>query len=109
MPQLSGREKAERDRALPDDGNRYELIDGRLLAIEVLSPSTVRYDRQFRRRRYRRAGYRNTGSWMRTRASSGGGARSTCPEIVRQGLLWEPNGESALTPDVAAYFAAVWG
>jgi Uma2 family endonuclease len=66
--------------ALPDDGNRYELFDGELvvtpsparrhqaragswadtplplLAIEVLSPSTARYDRGLKRRIYQRAG-----------------------------------------------------
>jgi hypothetical protein len=58
---------------LPDDGKRYELVDGALLVtpspsapwagygiptlvVEVLSPSTARYDRITKRRRYQRSG-----------------------------------------------------
>lgn len=37
MPQATGRWTAERVRALPDDGNRYEVVDGELLVTP--SPS----------------------------------------------------------------------
>lgn len=183
MLQPSGHWTAERVRALPDDGNRYELIDGRLLVtpaprglhqvairelmrrldswvrtsqgadllfspadislgedevlqpdlfvyrtaagtalrdwsdiaslllvIEVLSPSTARYDRDLKRRRYQRAGVPEY--WIvdaDARVIERWRSLDNRPEIVTDGLLWEPDGEPTLTLDVAAYFAAVWG
>ena len=184
MPHATERWTAERVRALPDDGNRYELIDGELvvtpaprgvhqqgimelitrmgpwlresgagrllfspadlslgedevlqpdlfvyrtatgrqlrdwtditallLVVEVLSPSTARYDRQLKRRRYQRAGVPEY--WivdLDSRVFERWRPGDERPEIVTDRLVWEPvAGQPAFAMDAAAYFASVWG
>lgn len=184
MPHLAPRWTAERVRALPDDGNRYELVDGELLVtpaphgshqeaimglvmrlepwlrqttigrslfspadlslgedevlqpdlfvyrtatgarlrnwsdilelrlvVEVLSPSTARYDRQLKRRRYQRA--RIAEYWIvdpdarlieRWRPDHDG------PEVVTDRLVWTPDpNQPAFEMDVAEFFRDVLG
>lgn len=82
-------------------------IAGLRLAIEVLSPSTARYDRVVKRAFYLRAGVEEY--WIvdldaRLVERWRPGDRS--PEIVTERLAWQPAGASAaLEVDVAAYFA----
>jgi Uma2 family endonuclease len=184
MPHTSQAWTAERVRAIPDDGNRYELIDGELvvtpapryvhqdailelirlldpwlrnagtakllmspadislgedeilqpdlfvyrtaggksirdwkditsllLVIEVLSPSTARYDRQLKRRRYQRAGVPEY--WvvdLDARLIERWRPADQRPEILDDRLTWslQPDG-NALDIDVTRFFADVHG
>ena len=184
MPHASQAWTVERVRALPDDGNRYELIDGELvvtpapryvhqvailelirlldpwlrtsgaarllmspadialgedellqpdlfvyatssdkplrdwsditsllLVIEVLSPSTARYDRQLKRRRYQRAGVPEY--WvvdLDARLIERWRPAEQRPQILDDRLAWSvhPDGD-ALDIDVAKFFADVHG
>ena len=184
MPHATERWTAERVRALPDDGNRYELVSGELvvtpaprgvhqevlmelirrlqpwlrdhavgrllpspadltlgedevlqpdlfvcrtatggvvrdwrdvaallLVIEVLSPSTARYDRQLKRRRYQRGAVPEY--WIvdpdarlieRWRPDSAG------PDVITEQMQWEPvRGQGVLEFDVGALFAELYG
>ena len=182
MAQASNIWTAERVRALPDDGKRYELVDGALLvtpspswahqmavtelfrlldrytrpnavgrvcfapadislgedevlqpdlfvvpaalsprswqgvralllAIEVLSPATARYDRLVKRRRYQRAPVPEY--WivdLDARLVERWRPDDTRPEILIETLEWAPVPE--LTPlviELPAFFAEVWG
>ena len=84
-----------------------------LLAVEVLSPSTARFDRTLKRRIYQGAGVpeywivdvdaRLVERWRPT---------DQRPEILDERLVWRPEGvtpDDALTIDLAAYFADVIG
>lgn len=166
MPALAIDWTAERVRALPDDGNRYEVVDGELLvtpapafrhqyvvgelhlrlseylrprgfahvmmspadieldprtlvqpdlfvfpiglavkvrdwrdiaglllAVEVLSPSTARYDRQVKRRRYQREGVPEY--WIvdsDARLFERWRPEDERPEILAERLVWLPPG-----------------
>ena len=184
MPHATERWTAERVRALPDDGNRYELIEGELvvtsaprglhqeavmalirrldpwlrgrgiarmlaspahlalgedevlqpdlfvcrtasgkavrewsdiaallLVIEVLSPTTARYDRQLKRRRYQRAGVPEY--WIvdpDARLIERWRPESMGPEVITDQMRWEPvPGHGSLEFDVAAFFAELFG
>jgi Uma2 family endonuclease len=185
MPHTREAWTAERVRALPDDGNRYELIEGELivtpsprsvhqlavlallrlfdpwlrqtgvhrvlmspadislgedeilqpdvfvyrtadgaalhdwrdisellLVIEVLSPSTARYDRQLKRRRYQRARVREY--WivdLDSRLIERWLPEDQRPEVLAQRLMWQPNPEQPihLEIDVEAFFVDVLG
>jgi Uma2 family endonuclease len=185
MPGATERWTADRVRALPDDGNRYELIDGELvvtpaprgshqvvvnelgrliygalegtpfhvlhspadlslgddevlqpdlfvyrtagggrlrdwsdiaelvLVIEVLSPSTARYDRGLKRRRYQRAGVPeywivDVDAALVERWRPG----DDRPEIAAGLLVWGPEPTTGdgqrLQLDVGAFFAGLW-
>ncbi|MBX3133522.1 MAG: Uma2 family endonuclease [Gemmatimonadaceae bacterium] len=84
-------------------------VAGLALAIEVLSPSTARYDRVTKRRFYQRAGVaeywivdldaRLVERWQPGDAS---------PEILFEQLRWLPEGAAAaLEIDLTAFFAAI--
>ena len=85
-----------------------EAAGGPLLVVEILSPSTARYDRVKKRPVYQRQGVeywivdidaRVIERWMPT---------DTRPEIASETLVWTPRGsQTPLTLDVAAYFRAV--
>jgi Uma2 family endonuclease len=179
MPQTSGPWTAERVRALPDDGQRYELVEGQLvvtpaprgvhqvavfrlgvlldqylsttgaahvlsspadvnlgedeilqpdvfvyrtatgrelrewgeitellLVIEVLSPSTARFDRQLKRRRYQRA--RVPEYWvvdLDARLGERWRPDDERPEIISDRLEWQPDPAIApLTIDLPELF-----
>jgi len=182
MPHATNRWTVERVRALPDDGNRYELIDGALvvtpapsgvhqeaimglvtrldpwlretgigrvlcspadislgddeilqpdlfvyrtatgarlrdwsdiielrLVVEVLSPTTARYDRKLKRRRYQRA--RIAEYWIvdvDARLIERWRPDDDRPEMASDRLVWaaDPN-QRAFELDVPAYFADV--
>lgn len=184
MPAAANRWTADEVRALPDDGNRYELISGELvvtpsprgihqvavfelslrirawleltgagqvlaspadislgedevlqpdlfvyrtasgkhlrdwsditalvLVIEVLSPSSARYDRQLKRRRYQRA--RIPEYWivdLDSRLVECWRPDDERPEILEDRLAWEPTtGVQPLELDLKALFAELWG
>lgn len=184
MPWTADRWTADRVRALPDDGNRYELVDGELvvtpapvavhqrtvgrlsiqldrylartrraevlaspadlalgedeilqpdlfvvplepagparqwgdihrllLAIEVISPGTARYDRQLKRRRYQRA--RVPEYWIvdtDARLVERWRPNDERPEILSGQLTWAPfPGEAPLELDLAPFFAEARG
>ena len=181
MPNTAERWTAERVRALPEDGQRYELIAGQLivtpapmgvhqvavfalerlldgelarsalhvlhspadlslgedevlqpdlfvyrtvsgrhllewsditaleLVIEVLSPSTARFDRQLKRRRYQRAGVPEY--WivdLDARVIERWRPGDERPEVLADRLRWSPGGERSLEIDVEEFFARLW-
>ncbi|HEX6807113.1 MAG TPA: Uma2 family endonuclease [Gemmatimonadaceae bacterium] len=186
MPAAAHRWTADEVRALPDDGNRYELVSGELvvtpsprgmhqvavselmwrirawlertgaghvlaspadislgedevlqpdvfvyrtaggghlrnwddiselvLVIEVLSPSTARYDRQLKRRRYQRA--RVPEYWIfdiDSRLVERWRPDDERPELLTERLTWEPagnTGQGGLDLDLSAFFTDLWG
>ena len=88
--------------------NWTEIV-GLELAIEVLSPSTARYDRMVKRRFYQRAGV--TEYWivdLDARLIERWRPEDEKPEIVFTTLRWQPSGApEPLMLDVAGFFAAV--
>jgi Uma2 family endonuclease len=86
--------------------NWTEIV-GLELAIEVLSPSTARYDRLVKRRFYQRAGV--TEYWivdLDARLIERWRPQDEKPEIAIETLRWQPAGAGeALTLDVAGFFA----
>lgn len=98
------------------------MIDGRepiewsdygipILIVEVLSPSTARYDRITKRRFYQRSGV--PVYWivdLDARLVEVWRPESQQPDIVDGELTWAPlNDISPLVIDLSAYFRAVWG
>ncbi len=97
------------------------MVDGRepigwsdygipLLTVEVLSPSTARYDRITKRRFYQRSGV--PFYWivdLDARLVEVWRPESDRPEILDQQLTWAPVGISeTLAIELPAYFRAVW-
>ena len=86
-------------------------IDSLLLVVEVLSPSSARYDRQLKRRRYQRA--RVPEYWivdLDARLVERWRPDDERPEIGADRLNWEPvPGVDALELDLKALFAEMWG
>jgi Uma2 family endonuclease len=82
-----------------------------LLAIEILSPSTARFDRLLKRRRYQRAGVPEY--WIvdtDARLVERWRPEDTRPEVVGEILAWQPDpGQAALEIDLVAMFAEAWG
>jgi Uma2 family endonuclease len=184
MPHTAERWTAEMVRALPDDGNRYELISGELvvtpapgglhqaairalvrlldpwlaaggaaellwspadislgedellqpdlfvyrtatrrpirewsdisellLVIEVLSPSTARFDRTLKRRRYQRAGVPEY--WivdLDARLIERWRPADNRPEILAERISWRPDaGRDALEIDLTELFVSIHG
>lgn len=98
------------------------MIDGRepiewsdygipILTVEVLSPSTARYDRITKRRFYQRSGV--PVYWivdLDARLVEVWRPESERPEIIDVELTWAPvNDLAPLVIDLPAYFRAVWG
>ncbi len=78
-----------------------------LLAVEVLSPSTARYDRTLKRRYYQRSG---VGEYWVVDATSHLVERwrpdDERPEIIPDTVMWQPAGATdALVVDLTALFA----
>lgn len=82
-------------------------IAGLELAVEVLSPSTARYDRMVKRKFYQRAGV--TEYWivdLDARLIERWRPQDDRPEILHGSLRWQPCGApEPLDFEVAAYFA----
>lgn len=92
-----------------DPGERWERPVVPLLVIEVVSPSTVRYDREVKRRAYLQAGIpeywvadperRQVERWRPGRDE---------PEVLEERLRWEPAGAAApLELDLRQLFAPI--
>lgn len=100
---------------LPSTGGplprRWQGSDGELLAIEILSPSTARSDRQAKRALYQRE--RITEYWivdLEARLIERWRPEDARPEILVESVTWNP--ESATEPflmRLPEYFARVWG
>jgi Uma2 family endonuclease len=85
-------------------------ITALLVVIEVLSPSTARYDRQLKRLRYQRAGVPEY--WivdLDGRVVERWTPGDTRPEILAERLHWESGDGAVLDLELAAYFREVWG
>lgn len=97
------------------------LIDGRLptgpeesahplLLVEVLSPSTARYDRGVKRDRYQRAGAEYWVVDVDSRVVERWLPGAAGPEILRDELRWQPAGAAApLVVALAPLFAEAHG
>jgi Uma2 family endonuclease len=82
-----------------------------LLAIEIVSPSSARCDRQLKRRRYQRAA--TPEYWIvdpDARLVERWRPEDTRPEVLGETLIWQPDsGQTALEIDLPALFAEAWG
>jgi Uma2 family endonuclease len=82
-----------------------------LLAVEVLSPGTARYDRQVKRLRYQRQGIPEY--WiidLDSRIFERWRPGDDRPEVLHEALVWAPDsGKSPLRLDIGAYFTDILG
>lgn len=81
-------------RAFEDQGRDWESVTDLLLVIEVLSPSTARYDRVVKRQRYQRA--RVPEFWivdLDARLIERWRPDDTRPEIAADDIAWRPSPE----------------
>ena len=88
----------------------WSEISGLLLVVEILSPSTARYDREFKRRRYQRAGVPEY--WivdLDGRVVERWRANDTRPEVLAAQLEWAPTEGTSFSLDLTHYFLDVWG
>ena len=90
---------------------RWEEAPLPLLVVEVLSPSTARYDRGLKRRFYQRAGVREY--WivdLDARVVERWRPGDDRPEVATDVLAWQPAPEHPpLELDLAGYFSEVIG
>ena len=90
---------------------QWEDVQTLLLAVEVLSPSTARFDRGLKRRRYQRAGIPEY--WvvdLDARVVERWRPGDERPEVLDATLAWQPMPtEPPLTIDLPAYFVEVLG
>jgi Uma2 family endonuclease len=97
--------------SLPRGFRTWSQVTLLLLAVEVLSPSTARYDRIVKRRRYQRAGVPEY--WIvdpDARVIERWRPQDERPEIASERLEWRPAAESPpLLLDLSALFAEAWG
>ncbi len=95
------------------DGKRtisQEAAGHPLLFVEVLSPSTARYDRVIKRGRYQRYKVEYWIGDLEARVVERWTPNSDRPEIVTGSLSWQPDGVGApLTIDLDAMFAEALG
>lgn len=93
------------------DGGGWDGVTSLHLAIEVLSPSTARYDRVLKRRFYQRIGVPEY--WIvdiGSRVVERWQPSDERPEVLDGTLTWHPPGMSEpLTLDLEAFFARVQG
>lgn len=82
-----------------------------LLAIEIVSPGSARYDRQLKRLRYQRAG--TPEYWIvdpDARLVERWRPEDARPEVLNAIQTWQPDpAQSALEIDLVALFAGAWG
>ena len=88
---------------------RWDRIKGLILAVEVLSPSTARYDRFTKRRLYQQVGIPQY--WVvdpEARAVEVWTPDATLPSLERERVTWTAPGDAApLTIDLADLFRPV--
>jgi Uma2 family endonuclease len=89
----------------------WSEVTSLLLAVEILSPSTARYDRIVKRRRYQRAGIPEY--WIvdpDSRVIERWRPNDERPEVASEVLEWRPVAEAPpLLLDLPALFAEGWG
>ncbi len=81
-----------------------------LLVVEVLSPSTARYDRELKRRRYQRAGVPEY--WILDldgRVVERWRPDDARPEILADVLRWEPAAGMGWELELGRFFREIWG
>jgi Uma2 family endonuclease len=81
-----------------------------LLVAEILSPSSARYDRDMKRRRYQRAGVPEY--WivdLDGRVVERWHPEESRPEVLSGRLRWSPADGIELDLDLATFFGEVWG
>jgi len=90
---------------------KWSQVRELMLAIEVLSPGTARFDRTLKRRRYQRAGVPEY--WIvdpDARVVERWRPEDERPEILSEKLEWRPEpAQEALVIELPALFAEVWG
>jgi Uma2 family endonuclease len=112
---LGGEELAQPDLFvmpfLPPDRRDWSAYPDPILVIEVLSPSTARYDRIVKRRRFQRAGIPEY--WIvdpESRSVERWRPGDDRPEVLDGLLAWHPEGAPAaleiVLPDL---FRSIWG
>jgi len=96
---------------LPGDRNDWAAYPDPILVVEVLSPSTARFDRIVKRRRFQRAGIPEY--WivdLDARVVERWKPADQRPEVLDLLLDWHPEGTSSpLEVDLPALFNAIWG
>jgi Uma2 family endonuclease len=96
--------------SLPRQIHRWTEVTSLLLAIEILSPSTARYDRIVKRRRYQRAGIPEY--WIvdaDARVIERWRPQDERPEIASDILEWQPAADAPpLLLDLPPLFAEAW-
>ncbi|HQR17233.1 MAG TPA: Uma2 family endonuclease [Gemmatimonadales bacterium] len=97
--------------SLPLGFRNWSEVTSLLLAIEVLSPSTARYDRILKRKRYQRGGVPEY--WIvdpDARVVERWRPSDERPEVISELLEWRPLSDSPpLLLDLPALFAEGWG
>lgn len=97
--------------SLPPGFSAWSEVTTLLLAVEILSPSTARYDRTLKRKRYQRAGVPEY--WIvdpDARVIERWRPEDERPEIAPDILEWRPvAGLPSLLLDLPALFAEAWG
>ena len=96
---------------LPADRENWSGFPNPILVIEVLSPSTARFDRIIKRRRFQRAGIAEY--WvvdLDARAVERWRPNDERPEILDTLLVWRPEGAAQpLEIGLPQLFTDVWG
>ena len=96
---------------LPPDRRDWSAYPNPILVVEVLSPSTARYDRIVKRRRFQRAGIPEY--WivdLDARVVERWRPGHERPEVADERLAWHPEGaEAALEIALPGLFTSVWG
>ena len=88
---------------------RGEATHELLLAIEILSPSSARYDRVSKRRGYQRHVPEYWIVDLDARLIERWHAGDERPEIVTDQMIWKPDGATAdFKLDVSAFFRRIW-
>ncbi len=113
--QLGGRQLSQPDLfvvpSLPADRRDWSGFPNPILVIEILSPSTARFDRIVKRRRFQQAGIPEY--WvvdLDARAVERWCPSDDRPEVLDGSLAWRPEGAgAALMLDLPKLFSEVWG
>ena len=88
----------------------WSEIRSLLLAVEILSPSTARYDRLTKRRLYQREAIEYWIVDLDARVVERWRPHDTRPEILSETLDWQPDPtRDALAIDLPAVFKDAWG
>ena len=96
---------------LPDDRRAWSGFPDPVLVVEILSPSSDRFDRTVKRRRFQRAGIPEY--WivdLDRRAFERWRPKDEYAETLDRQLTWHLDGAAqSLTIDLPRYFTDVWG